>query len=204
MQHETSDGDLVRAHLAGDRRALGTLMTRWTPRLRRYAWRFFSNASEDTRSAALDDLLQDVWIRVHRSMHTFDTKKKFSTWVYTVTHNSACNTVRNNKRRAAHEVQWPTLLPYEDEPAEFMDEASEPDAMMERREAENDENARWEILREEARSKSVFHMRHFCGEDGRPMLYEDIAAQLGIPIGTVKSRLMRQRDAIAERLRYRT
>src|SRR6188508_2468121 len=90
--HELDDGQVVMRHLAGEPQAFGTLVDRYQTRLLN-----FVNRTIGDRERA-EDLVQEVFIRVHRHLHRFDQTKKFSTWIYTIASNLAKNELRNRSR----------------------------------------------------------------------------------------------------------
>jgi RNA polymerase sigma-70 factor (ECF subfamily) len=91
----TSDADLVRAALAGDQLGFRGLVERYE---RRAFWiaRGMLNNDEDAR-----DVAQEAFIRVHRSLHRFDVKLKFSTWMHQIVVNLSIDHMRKHKRRKA-------------------------------------------------------------------------------------------------------
>jgi RNA polymerase sigma-70 factor (ECF subfamily) len=88
-----SDSEVVSAYLAGDRRAFDVLVDRYQRRLLNFVYRTIGDRER------AEDLVQEVFIRVHRHLHRFDQSKKFSTWIYTIASNLAKNELRNRSRR---------------------------------------------------------------------------------------------------------
>jgi hypothetical protein len=78
-----SDSEVVAAYLAGDRRAFDMLVDRYQRRLLNFVYRTIGDRERG------EDLVQEVFIRVHRHLHRFDQSKKFSTWIYTIASNLA-------------------------------------------------------------------------------------------------------------------
>jgi RNA polymerase sigma-70 factor (ECF subfamily) len=169
MDGEQSDEDLVTRVARGDARALEMLCRRWERPL-------YSFLSRQTGGRDVDDLFQDTWLRVVRSAHRFDARRRFSTWLFQI----AVNRCRDWRRR-------PPLDPVD--PAEHADAPAPPDTADARLDVERLLSA----LPEGQRSAVILRYWHDCDE-------EDVARILRIPRGTVKSRLhhaMRRMIALA-------
>jgi RNA polymerase sigma-70 factor (ECF subfamily) len=179
------DGALVAAFSAGDDRAFETLVLRYQARLLNFICRTIGDRERG------EDLVQEVFIRVHRHAHRFDPSKKFSTWIYTIASNLAKNELRNRSRNPlvlfqALQQNWDD----EDRPLQFEDHQSRPDDMYRRRYLrEMVEDA---ITRLPEHHRQVFVLRELEGKS-----YEEIAEITDCNLGTVKSRLNRARTAFA-------
>src|SRR5436190_24318499 len=90
--HEAADSAVVAAFLTGEQRAFTELVERYQTRLLNFIYRTIGDRDR------AEDLVQEVFIRVHRHLHRFDQSKKFSTWVYTIASNLAKNELRNRSR----------------------------------------------------------------------------------------------------------
>ncbi len=86
----------------GDRAALGELLKRHLPQVRRLVFQITLN------DGAADDLAQEVWLRVVRGLAGFDGRSKFSTWLYRIAKNVACTWLERESRRASNAT--PELL----------------------------------------------------------------------------------------------
>ena len=170
----------VEACRAGDRDAFGVLV-------RRYQDRLFSTALRLTgRVEDAHDLLQDAFFRAYQKLGHFHGDSSFYTWIYRITVNLALS--RRRKRRPAAESGG--------RPLEAADEAglSDPTLPLERAEREVRIQAALNELGDDHRAVVV--MKDLDG-----LRYEEIAAILGVPVGTVRSRLHRARCELRERLR---
>ena len=178
---------LVAAHLAGDIRAFPELVGRY----RRPLLGFIARMIGDRERA--EDLVQEAFIRVHRHLHRFDPSRKFSTWVYTIASNLAKNELRNRSRSPL--VLYQTLREgrgYEDpQPLHLEDSSTRPDELFARRQVAELLGAAVARLAEHHRQ--VFLLRELEGRS-----YEEIATLTGINLGTVKSRLNRARQTVAQ------
>jgi RNA polymerase sigma-70 factor (ECF subfamily) len=179
------DAAVVGAFLGGEDRAFEELVERYQSRLLNFIYRTIGDREK------AEDLVQEVFIRVHRHLHRFDRTKKFSTWVYTIASNLAKNELRNRSRNPL--VLFQTIKSNwedEDRPLQFEDTTSRPDVMF-----------RMRLLRELVEDtvamlpehhRQVFVLRELEGKS-----YEEIAEITECNLGTVKSRLNRARNAFA-------
>ena len=159
---------------AGSDDALASLMTRWRGPL--YA--FLSRRVGD----AADDIFQETWIRVVRARDRFDPKRRFSTWLFQISNNLCRDRWRRlSARGRALEAFTHESLATRSNMAE--PEVRERDVMRDR------------VLSLPERQREVLILRYY--ED---MSEAEIAETLGIPRGTVKSRLHTATKALRERL----
>lgn len=180
------DNGLVTAYLNGASRAFDLLVERYQTRLLNFVYRTVGDRER------AEDLVQEVFIRVHRHLARFDRSKKFSTWIYTIASNLAKNELRNRARNPLVLFQTMTAG-WEDEerPLEFEDTAARPDDAYERRNLREMIDAA--VLRLPTHHRQVFVLREIEGRS-----YEEIAEMTNCNLGTVKSRLNRARASFAE------
>jgi RNA polymerase sigma-70 factor (ECF subfamily) len=156
-----SDEDLMAAVASGDETALTALIDRYAASMHAYLLRH-SGSREDA-----DDLLQETWVRVARSAKSFDTARRFRSWIYGIATNLARDLFR---RRVTKERALRTL-------------ATNPPATAGADSADRGElRARIAELPESMRA--VLLLRYYEG-----MSEAEMAEALEIPRGTVKSRL---------------
>jgi RNA polymerase sigma-70 factor (ECF subfamily) len=156
-----SDEDLMAAVASGDETALTALIDRYAASMHAYLLRH-SGSREDA-----DDLLQETWVRVARSAKSFDTARRFRSWIYGIATNLARDLFR---RRVTKERALRTL-------------ATNPPATAGADSADRGElRARIAELPENMRA--VLLLRYYEG-----MSEAEMAEALEIPRGTVKSRL---------------
>lgn len=189
-----TDMELVTRHLAGDERAFAVIVERYTHPLTMYLRRFFPRMEVDTRHDLVQDLLQETFWRVHAHAASLDTTKKFSTWVYTVAGNLARNQLRDRKRHDAVVDRWPQV---EHEDGAFGDADFADPKPDHRPDIAFDWGAQqaWindALTRIPAQMADTIHAK-IAGKK-----YEDIAAQMGVNVGTVKSRIWRGRRAMSD------
>ena len=185
---DLTDEDLVDAHRSGRPGAFRELYGRFEGRLSHFI-RKRTGASE-----RVQDLLQETWVRVARHLHRFDTSRRFSTWVYTITANLCKNELRNRSRsRMVSMGALEAGRESDREPIQFQDLSFLPDRLFEKRETRALVEETLESL--PRHHKEVFQLREMRGES-----YQDVADHLGIRLGTVKSRLHRARTEFARRI----
>jgi RNA polymerase sigma-70 factor (ECF subfamily) len=180
-----TDSDVVAAYLAGDRRAFDTLVDRYQRRLLNFVYRTIGDRER------AEDLVQEVFIRVHRHLHRFDQTKKFSTWIYTIASNLAKNELRNRSRNPL--VLFQTIRKDQDgdqRPLQFEDAHSRPDDLFRKRHLR--ELVGWAVAQLPEHHRIVFVLRELEGKT-----YEEIAEITDCNLGTVKSRLNRARARFA-------
>src|SRR5215470_10095362 len=115
------DTALIEAFADGESRAFEVLVSRYQARLLNFICRTIGDRERG------EDLVQEVFIRVHRHLHRFDRSKKFSTWIYTIASNLAKNELRNRSRNPL--VLFQTIRKNwqeDDRPLQFEDSGSRP------------------------------------------------------------------------------
>ncbi|GIF26276.1 RNA polymerase sigma-70 factor (ECF subfamily) [Actinoplanes tereljensis] len=163
----------------GDRAALEALLTLIRPQVLRRCARFLP-CFQDAEEACQDALLQ-----VARTIERFEGRSLFSTWLYVVVANSARQTYRTLKRRAVEEAHEVTPIDRADPRTTSVIAGSRLDFL--------DALERLETRRPDLVAPIV--LRDVCQLD-----YAEIAEHLGIPVGTVKSRIHQGRADLRESL----
>jgi RNA polymerase sigma-70 factor (ECF subfamily) len=173
------DEELVAAAQGGDAAAMDALLRRHYDRVHAVCRRIAGS----TRDA--DDAAQEAMIRVVRSLDKFDGRSTFSTWVYRIATNTSLDELRKRKRR-------PQLRIIDD------DEAPEPVDDLSHRtvDAVADRLAIDQALAELPDDFRIPVVMRDVGD----LDYAEIALELDIPVGTVKSRIARGRRMLVERL----
>ncbi|MCQ9616884.1 RNA polymerase sigma factor RpoE [Paenalcaligenes niemegkensis] len=188
MTERDVDAELVARVQQGDKRAFDLLVLKYQRRIMRLLSRMVRDAGE------VEDVAQETFIKAYRALPQFRGDSAFYTWLYRIAINTARNWQASSNRR-------PSLInSYESEDGETFDpidnltDISTPEAEMISRQVVETVNAAINELPEELRTAIV--LREIEG-----MSYEDIAETMGCPIGTVRSRIFRAREAIAAELR---
>ena len=188
MSDREIDRQLVERAQRGDKQAFGLLVEKYQRKLARLLSRFIRDPAE------VEDVTQEAFIKAYRALPAFRGDSAFYTWLYRIGINTAKNYLMAMGRRA------PTSTEVGAEEAEGFDEGEQlrdintPESVLLSNEIAATVNATIERLPEELRT--AIQMREIEG-----MSYEDIAKAMNCPIGTVRSRIFRAREAIAEQLR---
>jgi RNA polymerase sigma-70 factor (ECF subfamily) len=188
MSDREIDRQLVARAQRGDKRAFELLVEKYQRKLARLLSRFIRDPAE------VEDVTQEAFIKAYRALPAFRGDSAFYTWLYRIGINTAKNYLMAMGRRA------PTSTEVEAEEAEGFEEGEQlrdintPESLLLSNEIAQTVNSTIEQLPEELRT--AIQMREIEG-----MSYEDIAKAMDCPIGTVRSRIFRAREAIAEQLR---
>ena len=185
---------LVRRCLAGDSAAWEELVQRHHRRIYNICYRFAGSAAD------AEDLTQEVFIKIYRTLNSFDTERgAFMTWVTTVTRNLLVDHFRKTKQHRMTDSLDAAPSEYEDaQPLseQIRDQGLAPDARSQSREVSELVHKALQKLSPDLREAVILR-------DLQDMDYRDIATALKVPEGTVKSRINRGRAELA-RLLQRT
>ncbi len=182
------DQQLVERAQRGDKRAFELLVIKYQRKLGRLLSRMVRDPGE------VEDVTQEAFIKAYRALPNFRGESAFYTWLYRIAINTAKNYLVALGRRA------PTTTEYDNEDAESFDDAealrdtSTPENLLMGREVATAVNRAVEALPEDLRT--AITLREIEG-----LSYEEIAGVMNCPIGTVRSRIFRAREAIAVELR---
>ncbi len=188
MSDREIDQQLVERAQRGDKHAFGLLVSKYQRKLGRLLSRFIRDPTE------VEDVTQEAFIKAYRALPTFRGDSAFYTWLYRIGINTAKNYLVALGRRA------PTTTSIDNEDAESIDDGDQlrdlntPENQLMSRQVAETVNQSLEQLPEELRT--AITLREIEG-----LSYEDIANIMSCPIGTVRSRIFRAREAIAEKLR---
>ena len=186
MKSDT-DQELVARVIKGNQAAFNLLVLRYQHRVASLISRFINDPQE------VEDVSQETFIKAYRALGSFRGDSAFYTWLYRIAVNTAKNyLVARNRRPPAKDVE--------------LDDPDNPEMLGVLKEIETPEgnlmsdNLKAEIekaiqeLPEELRT--AFTLREFSG-----LSYEDITEIMDCPVGTVRSRIFRAREAIDQRIR---
>jgi RNA polymerase sigma-70 factor (ECF subfamily) len=184
MSGSTDDQDLIDACRAGKTEAFGVLVRRYQDRLYPTVLRL-TGCAEDA-----NDLIQETFLRAYEKLGRFHGDSSFYTWVYRI----AVNLALSGRRR-----KRPTLrlgVVQNGAPAEPPVDPRDNDPSLPLERAERERTVQDALNSLAPDHRTVVVMKEFDG-----LRYEEIAAMLEIPVGTVRSRLHRARCELRERLR---
>lgn len=172
------DDELVAAHLAGQPGAFDALVSRYATGL----YSFFVHLVG--QSAAADDLVQETFLQVHLAAASFDPQRSFKPWLYTIAANKGRDYLRARARKATQSLDV-TLGGDDEAPSGAAQLPSEaPGATEETVAEEQREQVRQLINQMPEHLRLILILGYY-----QRLPYAEIAEILGIPVGTVKSRL---------------
>jgi RNA polymerase sigma-70 factor (ECF subfamily) len=187
---QDSDLELVQRTVAGDQRAYGLLVLKYQRRIQRLIGRMVRDVD------LVEDIAQETFIRAYRALHQFRGDAQFYTWLYRIAVNTAKKSLLDLKRNPTvsdsflatdeeDETSWRKKEPSTDETPESVLAAKEIAAVV---------NAAMDDLPDDL--KQAVTLREIEG-----LSYEEIATVMDCPIGTVRSRIFRAREAISAKVK---
>jgi RNA polymerase sigma-70 factor, ECF subfamily len=183
---ELTDEQLFTRYTEGDGDGFRVLVERYQPRIQGFLRKRLNDEER------VEDLTQDTFLRIHRARESYDPSRKFSTWIHTIANNLLKNEFRNRSRR--RETTFSELRPEvsssgaPSRPVEFAATGHSPEREAYRRELREAIDTAIERMDEH-------HRIPFVMREVEDRTYEEIAEEIGIPVGTVKSRLNRARNS---------
>jgi len=188
MSDREIDQRLVERAQRGDKHAFDLLVAKYQRKLTRLLARFIRDPAE------VEDVVQEAFIKSYRALPSFRGESAFYTWLYRIGINTAKNYLVALGRRA------PTVTEFDSEEAESFEDGDQlrdintPESLMMSKQIGTTVNEAMEALPEELRT--AIALREIEG-----LSYDEIATMMNCPIGTVRSRIFRAREAIAAKLR---
>ena len=188
MSDREVDQQLVERAQRGDKQAFGLIVSKYQRKLVRLLSRLIRDPAE------VEDVAQEAFIKAYRALPSFRGDSAFYTWLYRIGINTAKNHLVSQGRRA------PTTTEFDSEEAESFEDGEQlrdintPERVLLSKQIGETVNSAMEALPEELRTAIV--LREIEG-----LSYEEIAGIMECPIGTVRSRIFRAREAIADKLR---
>lgn len=185
-----SDARLVERSVAGDQKAFELLVIKYQRRIQRLIGRMVRDVD------LVEDIAQDTFIRAYRALAQFRGEAQFYTWLYRIAINTAKKALMDLKRNpTVSENAYKSDDDDETSPVENELTSSEtPDAVLASKEIAQIINAAMEALPEELRE--AITLREIEG-----LSYEEISVAMSCPVGTVRSRIFRAREAISAKVK---
>lgn len=188
MSEREVDHALVERAQAGDDQAFEVLFAKYQRKVARLLSRYIRDQSE------VEDVSQEAFIKAYRALPSFRGESAFYTWLYRISINTAKNYLVAQGRRA------PTSTEFDVDEAESFEDAGQlrdintPESLMQSRQIGETVDAAMAGLPDDLRSAIM--LREIEG-----LSYEEIAEAMSCPIGTVRSRIFRAREVVADKLR---
>lgn len=174
-----SDEQLLDNYRHGDRASFTQLVERYQRELFHFLVRFLGER------AAAEDIFQEAFLQVHQSADAFDPQRRFRPWLFTIAANKARDLMRSQARRPANPLQA-SINRHDEDGGEFIDLLQSvqdlPALQMETQELR--QQVRRTVLDMPASLREILLLSYF-----HQFPYKQISEILGIPLGTVKSRL---------------
>lgn len=180
-QATDTDAQLVAQAQQGDTRSFDLLVLKYQHRVIALIRRFVKNEAE------AEDLAQETFIKAFRALPNFRGDSQFYTWLYRIAVNTAKNSLEVNKRRPSSDVDIDEIGEYAFD--EHLQQQDTPENMLASEDMQRVVSEALAALPEDLRRALM--LREFDG-----LSYEAIAQAMGCPIGTVRSRIFRAREAI--------
>jgi RNA polymerase sigma-70 factor (ECF subfamily) len=188
MSADASDLSLVRRVQRGDKGAFDALVLKYQHKVVKLVMRYVRNPAE------AEDVAQEAFIKAYRALPQFRGDSAFYTWLYRIAINTAKNAVVSRDRSP---VDYDLDLQNPDESYDMqgrLKDSETPEGLVLTDEIRGTVNSAIDALPEDLRTAIV--LRELEG-----LSYEEIAATMECPVGTVRSRIFRAREAIDRRLR---
>lgn len=179
---DLTDAELVKRVQNGDKTAFDLLVLKYQSRIQAIISRFIRDHAE------VADVAQESFIKAYRALGNFRGDSQFYTWLYRIAVNTAKNHLVSRGRRPSYsDIELEDAEHYSS--GEYLKDNDTPEGEMYRSELETVVFKAMNGLPEDLRT--AISLRELDG-----MSYEDIAQTMGCPVGTVRSRIFRAREAI--------
>jgi len=189
IESREEDAVLIRRALAGEQRSYKKLRQKYHESIYNLIYRMIRDKDE------VEDLTQEAFIKAFMSLSSFNDEFAFSTWLYKIATNNCIDYIRRKKLQT-FSIDKPIESKESDYTYELPDSTYEPDQdLIDRQRKKLLEDA---INSLPAKYRHVIHLRHVEEKE-----YQEIAAILRLPLGTVKAHIFRAREMLNKYLRDR-
>ena len=186
MTASDTDQQLVQRAQRGDLRAFDLLVLKYQGRIAALVSRYVSDAGE------VEDVTQEAFIKAYRALGKFRGDSAFYTWLYRIAANAAKNHLVAKGRRPEAYATIEDAEGFDE--GGMLSESASPEALAMGGELAEVVESALKALPDEL--KAALMLREFDG-----LSYDDIADVLGCPVGTVRSRIFRAREAVDQRMK---
>ncbi len=177
-----TDEEIISLVQQKDKEKFGVIVDRYEKKLSRYALKFISDANK------IEDVVQDVFIKVYENIMSFDTTRKFSPWIYRVAHNVFINEIKRKRNVLFYAFDFDAILPH----LEYEDPLPKETANSEMK----------NLVEEELKSLPEKYREILILYYTEDLSYKEIAEILEVPIGTVGIRLKRARSILKKQIPF--
>ena len=186
MTASDTDQQLVQRAQRGDLRAFDLLVLKYQGRIAALVSRYVSDAGE------VEDVTQEAFIKAYRALGKFRGDSAFYTWLYRIAANAAKHHLVAKGRRPGADATIEDAEGFDE--GGMLSESASPEALAMGGELAEVVESALNALPDEL--KAALMLREFDG-----LSYDDIADVLGCPVGTVRSRIFRAREAVDQRVK---
>ncbi|MER3473590.1 MAG: hypothetical protein C4335_06050 [Armatimonadota bacterium] len=192
MRLNDADAGLVARCKGNDLTAFDEIVERYQHKIYRYVKRLVGNETD------AEDITQEVFLKALHSLHGFREESTLQTWLFRIATNLCRDTIRRRQREKGWLPLWRSTDGEEEEGAiDLPDTREEPERLLLQEELSK-------VLHEAIDRLPIAMRQVIVLHDIESLSYEEVAQSLGVPVGTVKSRLFharaRLRDALASYL----
>ena len=187
MIEDDNDQQLVQRVQKGDKSAFDLLVRKYQHRVLKLVGRFVNDAAE------AEDVAQEAFLKAYRALPAFRGDSAFYTWLYRIAINTAKNTLVSNRRRPV-DFDLDLQDPEQHDRQSLLKDADTPEGVLLTDEIRGVVERALEQLPDDLRTAIV--LRELEG-----LSYEEIAEAMDCPVGTVRSRIFRAREAIDKKLK---
>ena len=187
MIEDDNDQQLVQRVQKGDKTAFDLLVRKYQHRVLKLVGRFVSDQAE------AQDVAQEAFLKAYRALPAFRGDSAFYTWLYRIAINTAKNTLVSNRRRPV-DFDLDLQDPEQHDRQALLKDVDTPEGVLLTDEIRGVVERALEQLPEDLRTAIV--LRELEG-----LSYEEIAEAMDCPVGTVRSRIFRAREAIDKKLK---
>lgn len=188
MGDDNIDHELVKKVQKGDQQAFNLLVLKYQSRINQLISRFVRNQAD------VEDVAQEAFIKAYRALKNFRGDSQFYTWLYRIAINTAKNHLVATGRRSPAGASIDAQEAEQYEGAYALQETATPDREIQAEELQQTVTKAIASLPEDLRT--AITLRELEG-----LNYEDIAMVMDCPVGTVRSRIFRAREAIDQQLK---
>lgn len=179
-----SDNELIELIRQENHERYSEIIERYQGKLFAYLYRLIGNRDE------AEDLLQDVFIKAYKNLHSYDVERKFSSWIYRIAHNEAVNYIK--RKYLKRFISWEDISSTKDKLESQSTEDGADDAWVRKESIKEVDDA---IRRLPIKYKQVLLLRYFSDKS-----YEEIGEILGKPVNTVGTLINRAKKSLAEEM----
>ena len=179
-----TDNELIDVVRGGQTEQYAKIIERYQGKLFAYLYRLIGNRDE------AEDLLQDVFIKAYKNLRSYDSSRKFSSWIYRIAHNEAVNFIKRKSLKRF--VSWEDISSTKDKLESSSNEESADGAWIRKESIKEVDDA---INKLPIKYKQVLLLRYFSDKS-----YDEIGEILGKPVNTVGTLINRAKKKLSDEM----